>query len=56
VEKKNQEYTKQVLPKSKKTNTSHLNAPTLTKEQQHIRKQKERLFTKFSTFFKRPKA
>ncbi len=53
--KKNQEYIKQVLPKSKKTKTSLLNAPTLTKEQ-HIRKQTGKLFTEFSTFFKGPKA
>jgi hypothetical protein len=53
--KKNQEYTKQVFPKSKKTKTSILNAPTLI-EQQHIRKQTERLFIKFSTFLKGPKA
>ncbi len=50
--KKNQKYTKQVLPKSKKTKTSLLNAPSLTKEQRHIRKQIKRLFTKFSTFSK----
>jgi len=41
-----QKSIKQVLPKSKKTKTSFLNAPTLTKEQQHIKRQTERLTLK----------
>jgi hypothetical protein len=49
---KNQKNTKQVLSKSNKMKTSFLNGPTLTKDQQHIRRQIEILFIEFSTFFK----
>jgi len=48
--KKNQKYTKQVLPKSKKTKTSLLNAPTLTKEQRHIRKKQKDYLLNFLLF------
>jgi hypothetical protein len=54
--KNNQENTKQVLPKSNKTKMSLLNGPTLTKEQQLIWRQTERLFIEFSTFCKWPEA